>query len=142
MPPLARLEPKHCSPGRPIHHTLLAPRRAAPRARSFALCPLPFVPSRRLDLLAINLQRLHRRPVRHREQDTVLGRVVLMAMPAPRRHDENVPLLPLQTLVPGYRHTLALECLEDGRAVVAVAPAAELGPQQLDFAAERGQGRP
>jgi hypothetical protein len=46
--------------------------------------------------LSVQPQRLRRRPVIDRKQDRVLAARVFVRMPLPRRHDEDIALVPIE----------------------------------------------
>src|SRR6266545_1740602 len=61
-----------------------------------------------------------RRPVVHRVENRVRVRHILVAVPGPRWHDEEIALLPLDALALDRRDALALEHAVTRRTVVAV----------------------
>src|SRR3954447_10698309 len=92
-----------------------------------------------LHFFAIDVQRLHGGPVGHREQDALAAGGVLVLVPVPGRHDEEVALLPLEALPFDLGDPIAAEGLIDRGAGMAVRLQAAARTQQLDVAGKRWQ---
>src|SRR6266540_2081892 len=96
-------------------------------SRSFAAKLLPA-------LFAVEAQRLEGRPVVHRVEDALAVAAVLVAVPGPRRDDEDVALRPFEDLAFHLGCPRSLEDLEDRRADVAVRLRRHLRGEQLQLA--------
>src|SRR5947199_99614 len=66
-----------------------------------------------LHFFAIDVQRLHGGPVGHGEQDALAAGGVLVLVPVPGRHDEEVALLPREALALDLSDPIAAEGLID-----------------------------
>src|SRR5436305_706376 len=92
----------------------------------------------RQPLRTVEAERAHGRQVVEREQTGVLARrAVDMLVPHPRRHDEDVALLPVEPLAADDRVTGTLGALEDEIADLAMRQRVLAGAQQLHRCADR-----
>src|SRR5258706_10191335 len=81
--------------------------------------------------LPIQPQRFGRWPVADRKQDRVIAVQVLMRMPLPRRHDEDIALAPVKFIGRDFSYAAAAKGVINGRAGVAVRFGLLLRPQEL-----------
>ena len=79
-------------------------------------------------LVPIQPERFGGRPVADRKQDRVIAHGILVRVPHPRRHDENIALLPGEFIGRYFSRTLATKGVVNRRAGVAVRPGFFLGP--------------